>query len=370
MRKTEIIDEDLMNSGTCLYQSSPIPLNPELAFLLGDSDLAVVLQQIHYWLQNNKQQMTRGKCMVNVIRENRVWCFHTYEEWEEQFIWMDLRTIKRKITKLEELGLIISGDFNAMRKDRTKWYTIDYKKVAELTEEFNAKMAVKMDAINKRKAKQKEYNQAQNSGKKAKCQNVTMASGQDDTMPKCQNVTMPLGQADTMPKCQSVTSNNKRLTVKEIPLQETNPQENNFQETNLENSKPVVDSSVSQSAIRQRQTDELNTVNLLLYNEIDINNLKEWYKDPIIGDIELNIIEMFLQDETIVNKVPQPKQLIQAMLMRLTSAHIEYIVNKFHEISKNKKIENNKGYLQSMIYNSVFEANASVINDIKSKGLC
>jgi hypothetical protein len=52
--------------------------------------------------------------------------------WEENFPFYSLNTIKRAFNKLEGLGILLSGEFNKLDGDRTKWYTIDYAKLEEL----------------------------------------------------------------------------------------------------------------------------------------------------------------------------------------------------------------------------------------------
>lgn len=40
--------------------------------------------------------------------------------------------IKRKLKKLRDMGILIVGNFNKMRGDRTLWYTIDYDRINKL----------------------------------------------------------------------------------------------------------------------------------------------------------------------------------------------------------------------------------------------
>ena len=94
---------------------------PELAAVIGLNE-AIVLNQIHYWIEKNK-------CDALHYRDGRTWTFNTYKEWQEQFPFWGTATIVRTFEKLEKNGLIISGNFNKMKYDRTKWYAIDYDKV-------------------------------------------------------------------------------------------------------------------------------------------------------------------------------------------------------------------------------------------------
>jgi uncharacterized phage protein (TIGR02220 family) len=103
-----------------LIKESPVMIIPSLAVKIGLNE-AVVLQQIHYWLGISKHQI-----------EGRTWVYNTYEEWQKQIPFWSVSTIKRTILSLEMKGLLLSANFNAMKMDKTKWYSIDYEKLQEL----------------------------------------------------------------------------------------------------------------------------------------------------------------------------------------------------------------------------------------------
>lgn len=87
---------------------------------------AIVLNQLHYWIEKNRR---KGKNHY----DNSYWVYNTYDEWQQQdFEYWSVDTVKRTFTKLEKLGLVISGNYNKMPMDRTKWYTIDYEKLEEI----------------------------------------------------------------------------------------------------------------------------------------------------------------------------------------------------------------------------------------------
>lgn len=105
-----------------LITESPVMIIPSLAANIGVNE-AVVLQQIHYWLGISKH-----------VIEERTWVYNTYEEWQKQFPFWSVSTIKRTIRSLEMMGLLLSNNWNQMKMDKTKWYSIDYEKVKELEE--------------------------------------------------------------------------------------------------------------------------------------------------------------------------------------------------------------------------------------------
>jgi DnaD/phage-associated family protein len=105
-----------------LLDEEPLVVLPSLAASVGLNE-SIILQQLHYWLERS-----------NHIYEGHKWVYNTYEEWQEQFPFWSVSTIRRIISKLEEKGLIIVGNFNKSKIDKTKWYRIDYDKMNALSE--------------------------------------------------------------------------------------------------------------------------------------------------------------------------------------------------------------------------------------------
>lgn len=97
-----------------LFDSPPRVFSPDLATALGLSE-AIVLQQVHYWLQRSRHQ-----------RDGRTWVYNSYAEWQREFPWWSLPTIRRIFARLEDLGILVTSEYNRRRGDRTKWYAIAY----------------------------------------------------------------------------------------------------------------------------------------------------------------------------------------------------------------------------------------------------
>lgn len=101
-----------------LFDERPLVVNPELACHIGLHE-AIILQQVHYWVVINAAAKKNE-------RDGHYWTFNSYPEWRRQFPFWSTRTIQRLIRSLEERGLLISGNYNKLGIDRTKWYRIDY----------------------------------------------------------------------------------------------------------------------------------------------------------------------------------------------------------------------------------------------------
>lgn len=104
-----------------LLDDRPLVIQPKLIKLLGDPTEAIILQQIHYWLVKN----------VN-IKDGYSWVYNSIKEWNKQFDWLSESTLKRKFKSLENKGLLITGNYNKAKFDRTKWYRIDYDTLNEM----------------------------------------------------------------------------------------------------------------------------------------------------------------------------------------------------------------------------------------------
>lgn len=102
-----------------LFNESPLTVNVELAKLIGLNE-SIVLQQIQYWLKINEKAGRN-------FRDGYYWTYNTFEEWQEQFPFWSLSTIKRIFAKLEKKKYIIIGNYNKLKIDRTKWYRINYE---------------------------------------------------------------------------------------------------------------------------------------------------------------------------------------------------------------------------------------------------
>lgn len=100
-----------------LISEPPLQVLPSLAVKVGLNE-AIVLQQFHYWLQRSTN-----------VKDGYKWIYNSYPEWNKQFPFWSLNTLKRAIHRLEKNGYLISGNYNRAGFDKTKWYRINYEKM-------------------------------------------------------------------------------------------------------------------------------------------------------------------------------------------------------------------------------------------------
>ena len=72
-------------------QEAPLQCQPSLAVVLGTADRAIMLQQIHYWLNHSTN-----------IRDGHKWVYNSVHDWQKQFPWMREKTVARNLSFLEK----------------------------------------------------------------------------------------------------------------------------------------------------------------------------------------------------------------------------------------------------------------------------
>jgi len=90
---------------------------------------AILLYNLRFWLDKNKANRK------NVYIKNDTeyfWTFNSASAFLEIFPYMSESSIKRWLTELEKDGIILTGNFNKRKNDRTKWYTMPEYSIAQI----------------------------------------------------------------------------------------------------------------------------------------------------------------------------------------------------------------------------------------------
>ncbi len=80
----------------------------------------------------------------------------------------------------------------------------------------------------------------------------------------------------------------------------------------------------------------------------------------LLNEIMMNIMDMYYGEYTTVNRDRKPQVIIRSVLSKLNHGKIEYVLNQYKGVTT--EIKNAKGYLQTIIYNSVFEVQSKYEN--------
>lgn len=80
---------------------------------------AVVLSNIRFWLNNNK-----NKDLSAVKHDGYYWMYNTAKDMSNVLPYFTQSKVQRLLKQLEDDGVLIVGNYNKVKYDRTKWYTL------------------------------------------------------------------------------------------------------------------------------------------------------------------------------------------------------------------------------------------------------
>ncbi len=126
-----------------LINEYTIPISITLAEKVGVYE-AIFLQQLHYWLQDSHH-----------IHDGHKWVYNTYQDWHKQMPFLSINQIRRIVRELEKSNLILTGNFNRLKLDKTKWYRINYEAVEQLCQDTNTQQLF-IESCNNETCPQKE----------------------------------------------------------------------------------------------------------------------------------------------------------------------------------------------------------------------
>lgn len=78
---------------------------------------AIFIQSFYWWIKQNRANN-------NNFHDGRYWTYNTMDKYEERFPFWSAHQIKRLLKKMENNGIIVVGNYNKTKYDRTNWYTL------------------------------------------------------------------------------------------------------------------------------------------------------------------------------------------------------------------------------------------------------
>lgn len=95
---------------------------------------ALLLNQIHLYINGKSKRPEENQ---KYYHNDRYWTFNSCADWLWQLpCYKNVKTIQRALSHLEQLGVIITDNFNDKKYERTKWYTIDYDVLQRYEDDF------------------------------------------------------------------------------------------------------------------------------------------------------------------------------------------------------------------------------------------
>lgn len=309
-----------------LFDDSPIVVNTTLANEIGLNE-AIVLQQINYWIEINKKA---GKNYY----DGKYWTYNSIKSWHEKnFKFLSVETVRRVFTKLEKSGFIITGNYNKDPRDKTKWYTINDKKLEELYFEVEDRKK----RLENEKLKENGFEATPN----AFSQNDQM---EDVKMTKCieSNCINPFSQNDQMQLCKM----NK-------PLPE------NTTEIKTENNNQSICEEMIDERDREDYLEELR-INTDYYKVLEEDKFKAKKYDDILKLLADVLIQK--TGEILINQLPMRMKYVRERFLSLNSLHMDYIVECLDK--KMNKIKNIRSYILTTVFNSPFTMSSYYNNQV------
>ena len=331
-----------------LFNVHPLVIDPELAELIGLNE-AIVLQQVHYWIEINR------KADKN-LRDGRYWTYNTINDWHKNnFPFWGVNTIRRTFTSLENMGYLVSGNYNRQSFDRTKWYSINYETLETL--------------------------------KPPICPNWANASAQFGQMHP-PNLGEPIpetnaettgtksqSQSQTGGEHQFQTQTSDELSEKKPDMTLTPDDDMSYSEgeANREANKeskikapifaPVCSDTDKTEAPKKYSTSDYNTYAELIKVNVDYTS----FSNPDDRKLADNLVETMLDviltespNTVKIGKEIKSRDIVRSVYLKLNHGHIEYVINQYR--AQSRKIIFKGAYMRTMLYNTYTELEAAAAN--------
>ncbi len=81
---------------------------------------AVILQNIWHWVRKNEANGTN-------YHDGNYWTYNSTKAFAELFPYLSQKQIETALKKLRDEGIIETGNYNALKYDRTLWYAVTQK---------------------------------------------------------------------------------------------------------------------------------------------------------------------------------------------------------------------------------------------------
>ena len=106
-----------------------------------------------------------------------------------------------------------------------------------------------------------------------------------------------------------------------------------------------------------------------VYEQIEIHDFEKPRVESA-KEISLIIAEIYASADIgylKINGEMLPAKFVKDVFYRITFEHVNCVIDNFK--NQRKTIQNVKGYLRTALYNSVFEIDGRITNDLKSAGV-
>jgi hypothetical protein len=338
--------------GKLFFDDQPIVVSKELAKLVGLNE-AIVLQQVHYWLEINR------KADKN-FRDGKYWSYNSIKNWHEKdFPYWSYNTVKRTFSKLVKQDLLLVGNYNKLPGDKTNWYTINEEAIDKL-----------------KSSKHKTTESVENTtGPKWANGHKTAESVENTTGPKWAN---PLAQNEPSPwpkMGQALPEITTETNKENLSINQGHKNKPSYNEPGDESKemdrmdgltspkKEKLPSPTTKKAICNQN--DYTHYKAIIANNIEHDHLKEIHpNEGMIDDILLLLVDVMVSNKKAerINSALVPIEVVRSQIMKLRSKHIEYVVESMRE--NTSKAKNIRAYLLTALYNAPQTINSYYTNKV------
>ena len=326
-----------------LFDEQPILANKTLAREIGLNE-ALVLQQINYWIEINKRS-------GNNYFEGRYWTYNSIRAWHENdFDYMSIDTVKRTFSKLEKMGYLIVGNFNKDPRDKTKWYSINDKKLEELYYEMkekklNQEREIREEATHNAMPNALVQNAPMEKGKMHQCKNADCTNALDENAPM---------QYSKMPQpLPEITTKNSTEITSDISSN-TSIYPSFYEISDDLDMEGMVDGNKKIKTYQSCLEELRESTGYNEHYHIGNRDIARSY-DEIIK--VLADVMMLNPDDTVtINQVKLPAYIVQERFTKLNSFHMDYIVETLR--NNESKIRNVRAFILTVAYNTPSDMDA------------
>ena len=297
-----------------LFDEQPILANKALARELGLNE-ALVLQQINYWIEINKKS-------GNNYHDGKYWTYNSIRAWQEKdFDYLSVDTVKRTFSKLEKAGYLLVGNYNKDPRDKTKWYTINDKKLEELYLELNQRKQEKEREILEQVSK--------------------------SAIPNALGQNQPVHYGDLHEPLPEITTNNSSKITSYISTENSShlpiyEKDIFYLRDGMEDGCKKIKSY--KSCLEELRESTGYNEHMKLGNKIVAKTFDEIIK--VLADVMV----LNAEDTVTINQTKLPAYVVQERFRELDSLHMEYLVNALSE--NESKIRNVRAFILTAAYNA------------------
>ena len=310
-----------------LFDEQPIVYDRTLAKILksnGADRAATVLQQVHYWVENNKKNQ-KYEAYVN----GYWWSYRSIREWHEKdFNHWTYALVRSLFKSLRDEGLLIALPLSKDKSDRTNWYRINYEKLEKLYENFK---------------KEKEVHLSKQTNAFVKKQQIRSVENE---------------QLDLLENSKCNQKNNKRLNKENNISYHSSSNNIIYSESEQEDDERLTDKNIRDVSSRKKYNTQYFK-DSFGYTRVDKNSQNEvdkWISYAV--DVCLKVPSEMVH----IGKLNVTAGELRDRLLELRHEHINYVLSK---LNPDSKISNHRNYMLSILFNAKEQYESSLSTSSK-----